>query len=280
MIYIEEDYAPDVPLSHARIGYDNRVTTATADSALPDFPAASVANPLTYEFWRPMGTSGVLTATFAAGPVDYVGIAAHNMAGGSVHVEVLSNPEPQTGLYVEDGYWVDGYAANSGFVFPPQLPIVFPVDNSPIMLLFRERQAFGVRITVSGSAPAIGVLYAGKALAMQRKVWGGINPINFTRRTTIRPNVSEGGQWLGRSIIRQGSETSVTWRNLSYDWYKSDFDPFVEAARTRPFFFGMKPDKYPEITGYVWTAEDITPSISGTRNYVDVTVGMEGLSIE
>lgn len=256
MIYIQDDYTPDVPLSHARIGYDNRVTTATAGSAINGFPASSVANPLTYEFWRPVGTSGVLTALFNAGPVDYVGIAAHNMAGGSVKVEVLVGAS-----------WVE-------------IDTVSPTSNAPLMFLFAQVTASGVRLTVSGTAPSIGVLYAGKVLAMQRKVWGGINPINFARRTTIRPNVSEGGQWLGRSIIREGSETSVTWRNLSYDWYKSDFDPFVEAARTRPFFFAMKPDKYPEISGYVWTADDITPSISGTRNFMDVTVGMEGLSIE
>ena len=256
MVFYESDFAPTVPLSHARIGYDNRVTTATADSTLNGFPASSVANPLTYEFWRPAGTSGVLTALFNAGPVDYVGIASHTLKDALVRVEALVG-----------GVWTF-------------INLVQPNSNDPLIFLFNEVQAAGVRITVTGSNLSIGVLYAGKALAMQRMVWGGINPINLTRRTTIRPNVSESGQWLGRSIIREGSETSVTWRNLTYDWYKAEFDPFVAAARTRPFFFAMRPDKYPEISGYVWTAEDITPSISGTRNYMDVTVGMEGLSIE
>jgi hypothetical protein len=256
MIYFDENFAPDVPLNHARIGINNLVTTAEADSALAGFPASAVTNPLTYEFWRPVGGSGVLTAEFDAGPVDYVGIAAHNLQGGTVKVEVKVG-----------GSWV-------------VIDEVEPESNAPLMFLFDKVEAEGVQITVDGEDASIGVVYAGQAIAMQRRVWGGINPINFSRKTTIRPNVSENGQWLGRSIIREGSATTVSWRNLEYNWYREYFDPFVEQARITPYFFAMRPDKYPEISGYVWTNGDITPTISGVQNYLDVSVEMEGLSIE
>ena len=256
MIYFDEAFAPDVPLNHARIGINNLITTATADSELQGFPASAVANPLTYEFWRPDGASGVLTAEFDEGAVDYVGIASHTLQGATVKVEL---------------------EVGSAFV---EIDTVTPDSNAPMMFLFDEVDASGVRITVTGADLSVGVIYAGKSIAMQRRVWGGINPLNFSRKTAIRPNVSEGGQWLGRSIVREGSNTTVSWRNLEYGWYKEYFDPFVEQARVRPYFFAMRPDKYPEISGYVWTNADITPTISGVQNYLDVTVEMEGLAIE
>jgi hypothetical protein len=261
MIYLSDfsSYNPPYPLTHARIGINNVVRDGeiTATSEIEGFPPRAVGNALTYEFWRPQNGTGTITVGFPSQIIDYVGIAAHNLRGGNVIVEHSTNATSWTTI-------------NN----------VTPQKNSPMMFIFPPVTAGFIRVTVSATNASVGVIYAGKTIEMQRAVFGGINPINFSRATTIRPNQSESGVWLGRNVIREGSETAVTWQNLTYDWYKANFDDFAEESRKYPFFFAMRPETYPEIVGYVWTNGDIIPTTSGVRNFLSVTVPMQGVSIE
>jgi hypothetical protein len=262
MIYISDDfltYNPPYPLTHARIGMDNAVRTAeiSATSAIDGFPASAVGNALTYEYWRPVNGTGTITAGFAEQSIDYIGIASHNLAGGSVTVEHSMNGATWTTVRT-----------------------VSPENNAPLMFLFQPVQAKYIRVLVAATNASVAVIYAGKTLEMQRAVFGGISPVNFGRSTVIRPNESESGLWLGRNVIRQGSETSVTWQNLTYDWYKDNFDKFAKDAIKYPFFFAMRPATYPEMTGYMWTQGDIVPTLSGIRNYLNVSVPMLGVEVD
>jgi hypothetical protein len=260
MIIIEPTFDPEIPLSHSRIGINNiaRTGTVTASSAQAGFPASAAKNPLTYEFWRP-STFPAWWAVDAGAPVtvDYVGIGASKTTGCTIGVEYSTDNDT----------WVAVDSAGS--------------DSTPTMMfLFTPIIARYWRVTVSGSNASFGAIYIGKVLEMQRACYAGLSPINFNRTSVIRPNVSEGGQWLGRTLIRQGSEMSVGFRHLDYDWYKDNFDPFVDQARSYPFFFAWRPDNYPESVGYVWTSADIAPSTMGIRDLLQVDFSMQGLSVE
>lgn len=262
MIIIEPTFNPVIPLTHSRIGIDNivRTATVTASSAVAGFPAIAAKNPLTYEFWEPASLPATWNVdALAARDVNYCGIASHTLGttGSTVILEYSMN----NSTWVE----VDRHS---------------PIDNSPIMFLFSAITARYWRLNVDGTSPKIGVVYLGMTLEMQRACYAGISPIEMNRQTVIRPNVSEGGQWLGRSIIRGGSQMSVAFSHLTYDWYKANFDPFVELARSYPFFFAWRPEGYPETIGYVWTGADIAPSTMGVRDFLSVSFDMEGLAIE
>jgi hypothetical protein len=232
--------------------------TVTASSAVAGFPASAAANPLTYEFWRPETVPATWAVDAgAAVTCNYIGIAAHTLQGAEVEIE-----------YSLDNSTWEKIGSNG------------PTNNAPIMFLFAPITARYWRIVVKNQVSSIGVVYIGQTLDMQRPCFAGLSPINFTRETVIRPNRSESGQWVGRSIVRQGSSMSVSFRHLEYDWYKNNFDPFVEEAREYPFFFAWRPDDYPETVGYVWTAQDITPSTMGIRNLLEVGFEMQGLAIE
>ena len=90
----------------------------------------------------------------------------------------------------------------------------------------------------------------------------------------------EGGQWLGRSIIRKGVTTSYQWRHLKAAWYRQYFDPFVKSARTTPFFIAWRPETYPNEVAYAWAKSDIRPSNMGIRDFMEVTLSVEGLTDE
>jgi hypothetical protein len=252
---------PPFPLNHARIGIESILTNSnvTASSESSGFPASALSNPLTYDQWRPSSVpASVSVDNGSTVDVDYIGIAAHNLSS--------------VGAVIDVEYSTDGVS----WILLQELS---PGDNGPIMLLFETITARYFRFTVEASDVFyIGAVYIGQALVMQRSIYGGHAPITLSRSTEFSPNRSEGGQWLGRSIVRKGTETSYDWSNLTALWYRQHFDPFVKLARTRPFFIAWYPSKFPQEVGFVWVNSDIKPQNMGVRDFMSVSMNVVGLT--
>ena len=154
-------------------------------------------------------------------------------------------------------------------------------DDRPVMTLVRKATSHKFRLRFVGqSTPVVGVIYMGKALEMARPLYGGHTPINLARTTVIRPNISERGQFLGRSIIRSGASGSWTWNNLPAAWVRKHLDPFIEAVRTLPFFSLWRPATFPGEAAYCWTSGDQAPVNTGTRNLMSFGLDAQGLGHE
>ena len=145
------------------------------------------------------------------------------------------------------------------------------------MFLFLPVSARYWRLLITVAIPSIAVVYIGQALDMQRMIYQGHTPLTLSRTTELSNNISEGGQYLGRSIIRKGAKTGFGWQHLKADWYRANFDPFVKAARTAPFFIAWRPSQYPSEMGFVWVDGDIAPSNSGPRDFMAVDMNVMGL---
>lgn len=247
----------EVPLTHARIGYKSVVqdltTTLTATSAASGFDVDSLREYNTFERWQATSTATqVISITPATGTsTDYLGISNHNFGTISATVTLQYSNNNSSWTTVE------------AFI---------PADDTAIMLLFADITAPFWRVVIAGSsaAPAAAVLFLGKTLAMQRAIYQGHTPINLSRQTELRPTTSEGGQWLGRSIVRKAIQTSYSWSNLKAAWYRANFDPFVEASLKQPFFIAWRPLSYPLEVAYAWTSGDIAPTNSGPKDYMSV----------
>jgi hypothetical protein len=252
---------PPFPFTHTRIGYDSWLPQCNviASSEEAGFPADAVLNPLPYDWWRPTGLTSTLTFDRgAAVEADYIGLAGHNMGDHGVVVTAEYSPDNVT--------WT-------------QVAEFSPGRNVPIMILFTKATMRFVRLTfVAESIFRLGVAYCGVALAMQRAIYAGHSPINLARTTTFINSRSDAGQWLGRSVIRKGSTTSFDFNNLTPDWYREYFEPFVQAARFAPFFIAWRPSTYPNEVGYCWTERDIVPQNSGTRGFMNVSLQVQGLT--
>lgn len=265
MIVIQTGYSPTRPLTQARICYDTitRDGSLSASGEQVGFEADAAVNSLTYESWKP----DALPATWridagSAVDVDYVAIASHTLGtdGATVKVQRSDN----------DADWTDVTDAT-----------VTPTDDSPILFLFTSESHRYWRIHVSGSTvPTIGVVYIGEELAMTRPIYGGHSPLDMSRNTVVRPMKSERGQFLGRSIVRTGFSTGYSWTNLDPTFYRNEFDPFVESARSYPFFIAWRPSGFLNDVGYVWTTSDIKPTNSGVRGFMQVSIDVEGLGID
>lgn len=257
-LYLQPDFVET--LNKARIGWQTVTfdATATADSEEVGFEADSVLNPLTYERWKPTSLPAELVIDAGEiADIDYIGIAAHTLRGNSVTLSYSDDDVTYT-----------------------QIIDFVPGDNGAIMVLFDEVATRYIKIEINGSGdiPEIGVVYAGLALQMQRAIYQGHSPGNLSRSSTQRPQVTEGGQWIGRVVTRRGYQTSYNWSNLDADWYRENFEPFVKAAISRPWFIAWRPNKFPDEVLYAWTDDDIQPTNSGPRNLMQVTVAANGFS--
>ena len=251
---------PNQPLNHARILYAPIAGTITADGADGDL----AANDFTSQKWA----CGTLPAdwtlvTAANASVDTVFIAAHNL--GSTGSTVIIKT-----------------AATVGGAFTTRATVV-PADDSAIAVMINSGgtpyviREIQIEITGASDAAKIGIIRAGVALQMQRPVFGGVRPIGLNRLVETRHAISETGQWLGRTIQRQASRTTMDWQNLSAAWVRSDFRPFSLALPQTPFGFVQNPLRMPESVAWCWTDQAPAPENMGVRDLMSVSLEITGL---
>lgn len=231
--------------------------TVTASSEQSGFTAVSASNELTYERWRPTA----LPATWvldcgAAKSVNYCGIAAHTLTGKTVVLESST----------DNAVWTTQLSAN-------------PTDNSPIVLMLVATvtaRYWRIRVVANTNStiPSVGAVFFGNYLQLPLGIEVGIAPLSLSRRTTYSGNISEGGNWLGRSIKRTGKTGSLPLKGIPRDWYMNNLDPTLLRVRYKPFFVAACPLTMPWEIAYAWLKDDPKPTATAGM-LMDVTLNLE-----
>lgn len=265
----------DPAVTHPMIGYEQLVSSngsnISATTEDPEYPASNVANFSTAQGWKALTPSPAVdnyltVITGTAELVDYLGVAGHNFgtAGCTVSVEGQSYASPLPA-------WVE-------------LASTTPTDDEPIVFRWTPQQLYAVRLKVTtGSVPAeCGILYVGRLLLMPRSLptGGRFTPFPFGRRVNAVDGFSQGGSYLGRVIISEHEESEIAFEYLDASWYRTYFDPFVEAAVTRPFFLAWDPSNYPGDLGFAWCPPGSIPQaeVDPITGRHDVTLTMVGVA--
>lgn len=247
------------------IGWRNVVTilNVAASTEDVDFPAVNLANPSTVLKWLATDAEETfVTVTFDdATEVDYVGIARHNFGSSEIAVRI-------------EGSYAGVWSVISDEVVPPDdTPLIFRFDaTSP--------EALRVRMAEGDDAPTMAVLYVGRLTVMER----GINldtphtPFRFSRVTNTIQGRSEAGDYLGSIVTGSHSEMAEQFSHISASWYRSEFDPFAEAAIESPFFYAWRPSEYPLEVGYAKLTADIQPQLNPKTGRFTIQMSMWGLT--
>jgi len=256
------------PAKNPRIGYHNLLTAATtiltSTTVPPGMEKENLTDYFSWTYWRSANYPATLTIDAgSAQDVDYVGIAGHTLFSDQSSVKVEYSTNATT--------WTE-------CVSP-----FYPASNAPLMFIFSAVTARYFRVTLAavggGTLPAaIGVLNIGQTLVIPHSLYVGHTPITMRKITDIRPNKTEAGQWIGRSVIRRGNSASVELTHLSADWYRSNFQEFVDHAINYPYFFSWRPDEYPREVGFGWTDEDIIPQLTGPGDMMSVSFEITGIA--
>jgi hypothetical protein len=228
------------PLSTPRIGWRRRTGTVAASTSAAGYPAANAASYRTDSFWRPTALPATWRLDAGAGvSVGYVGIAAHDLGSRVCTVLVQSS--------TDDVNWTTRLT-------------IAPTDDTAIFGLFASATARYWRLNISGSfgEPTIGVIQFGLPTEFPRPaVYAPSISFQRTRNVTYSANITEGGQWAGRSIVRTTLAPEMTVNHLSETWIGAEWDAFALHAETSPFFVADRPGSYPASCAYAWTTADL-----------------------
>lgn len=252
---------PDHPL----VGWDNIVTDSNiaATSAADGYPASNLAAPITFREWRATSNAQQYLTITTDGITenDYVAIAVHNFGeiGSQVSVEEFVG-----------GSWSEVAS-----------PAIF-ADNDPILWRFTPgaRSQLRVRIQAGSAAARAAVIYCGKLLIMERRIYAGHTPMPHGRVSNISNGFSESGQFLGRILLGASRATQAAFRLLTPSWYRENMEPFLQVAQTTPFFFAWRPASYPLEVGYGALSQDAIPvnGDASDNNLIAITLSMKGVA--
>jgi len=256
--------APSLSLNNPMFGYRNFVTATgiSADTEDPDYPASNLANPLTFPDaeWRAADTTDqYLTFTIAEiDPANFLGIAGHNF--GSAEIAILVE------VFV-DGDWEE------------LIPEHMPADDSPLMYRFEEQSVSQFRIHLAeGNEPGHAAFVSfGPALIAQRRLYVGHAPLKMARSTDVVSGMSEASDFLGRVVLGESVGTTIDFKNLTPDWYRANFDPFLVAAKRVPFFFAWRPLQYPQEVGFCWLTNNPKPVNQRNNGMMSVQLQVNGI---
>lgn len=151
-----------------------------------------------------------------------------------------------------------------------------PATNDALLFLDTDKAGRYLQIYVTGGSimPQIPVIYAGRVLVMEKMPSGPFMPITMADDSELHASMSDGGQFLSQGFRRNGFSSSITFKFLTSEWVRANFEPFKKAARRLPYFLAWNPEEFPEEVGYCWTQKPINPTYNGTRTYMDVSWSM------
>jgi hypothetical protein len=257
------DVADSLSLDHPVIGWRNVVTASTivADAEDANYPASNLANPATHLEWR--GTSTALQyltiTTNEVDPIDYVAVAKHNWSTAEIPVSI------------------EGYI---GGIWTEIVEEVILPDDGPALFRFTSQSLSQVRFKLAAGSviPRTAVVYCGKLLVVERKVYVGHTPLPHARKSSIANGRSEAGNFLGRIVLGSWRESNVPLSLITPAWYRTYMDPFLAVAKNTPFFFGWRPQSYPREVGYGWLTDDPMPVPTGPSNLIALDLKIDGVA--
>ncbi len=246
------------------IGYHNLVTgtniTTTTEST--SYPAINLANVATYLKWQGTDDSSDEYITMdlqSVDDVDYVGVAKHNWFTQQITVSL---------------------EAFNGSTWDEVVQEFIPPTDEALIMRFTPQGITQLRIRLQPGldVPEASVVYAGKLLVMQRRLYVGVTPVNMARVAQVVNGRSESGNFLGRIVRNEALKLSVQFQNLTPSWYRTYLDPFIRASKDVPFFFAWRPGTYPYEVGYCWLMGDPIPSNQSSNGNMRISFDIGGIA--
>lgn len=259
-----------ITANNPRIGWHSFVlhgaVSASSEQAL--YPAFHLANPTTYLKWKASdsGTQIVIVTTEQLEAVDYFAVYGHNWGSRAVTLDFE-------------------YSNDGGATWTPAIPPTIPNDDRVIFRQFPRVTGDAFRLILTPHEDDVyadpieaTVLHIGRVLELERRLYVGHAPLTLNRVQQVSTGRSEGGQFLGRTLIQTFYETAVDLKNLTPDWYRDNLDFLARVAATQPFFWTWRPGDYPAEAGYAWATSNIRPTNESANGSMAVQFGMQGVS--
>lgn len=247
--------------SNARIAYENLLENGVVGASNEDldYPVQNAFDWRTSDYFRPAipGTVIIELDLAAADSADYFAFYGHDLYahGGTIKLQ-----------YWNGSSYVDCFAA------------VKPADNSPRLISFTSRTSDYWRVVITcTSVFSIAVISFGTMLPLEQGMYMGWTPPQFGRATQVIDSMSDGGAFLGRSVISNGVRSSIMINHASDAWMRASWLPFVRHAELKPFFFVPNIVTYPLECVFAMTEGDIPAPAQSAYGFMSVSMSIRGM---
>lgn len=236
-----------------------------------DGSAANAVTGTTYDYWVVDATSTAVTleATFNTSRAPtFAGIAGHNIAdlGGTLRVQRSDNGST----------WED---VGTGAVTPTTNEAVgFYFDPGSATKYWRLR----VANIASGQQVQVGVFFLGKAVVIPTRVYQGITPPIRPNAVTLSSNISEGGHFLGSTVVNRGIGSTFPLSHVSPEFIRGTdnsegFASFIDHFnRGNPFWFAWRPEKYGDLFWCIRKGAELSPTNTGPGELMGFDLNLRG----
>ncbi len=229
------------------IGYTNLVKTGTVTvtSEATGYEKANAQSYKTSTWWQASaaGTVYYYVDMGSAVSVDSWGVAGHDLGDNSGTIK------PQ---YSATGAWA-GEELDLDTVQTPSATVFRKVAS-------QSARYYRFEIVSTGSASFIGNLFLGVALALPKGMPAGFAPANLNRDRKIYNNMSEGGNYLGRVLIKKGAKVTINQKNITRSWIDSSWASLINHIELYPFYFAWDTTNHPSDMAYCMVNKVTHPS--------------------
>jgi len=232
------------------LGYDNAYLRAgavvSADAEDTGFPASNAASWLiTGGGWRASSvTDAKLNLTLPASEsINSFALYKHNLGTlGGITVKLQ---------YSSDGVtWFD---------YPGSAQI--PADDDCIYFIGDPQSARYWRIDFANipvaSTLIVGQAFIGLSLQMFNPPEPGFTPPQFALNNKYISSRADGGDFLGRSLVRKGAKMSFTNSIVHKDWMRANWADFMAAVEKTPFYYSWDSTNYPAEVAFCYVDKKI-----------------------
>jgi hypothetical protein len=234
---------------NSHIGYDslflrsNAIVSASDEDA--GFPIENGTNWLTYAGgWRTsvIGQNTVAVAFPGATSANSYALFKHNLGdiGGTVKLQ-----HSDDGVIFTDVAGSEKTPANNKCIF-----FVFPTEAHPVWrLVFTGIESMETLI--------VGQLFIGPTLQVFGGPETGWTPPNLAFNDQFINSRADGGDFLGRSLIRKGNKTSFNVSAVAADWIRQFWEPFLNVAQLQPFYYAWNTVAFEDEVAYCYTEDNV-----------------------
>ena len=210
------------------IGYQNYLETALsviASSEVAGFEVENAWSGFIFDYWQPNATvTPSITVDMGADVyVDYYAMANYYTTSNSGYTKCMLSWS--TDNFAASDNLVCQYRPGEDEPFFIRLPV-------PISARYWRFQFF----TGGSLQPKIGALSFGISLQVPEGLDVSFYPPHLSMKDNVLNNDSQGGAFIGRSIQQYGSQATMQLSNMDSSWVRGEWLPFLEHARTKPFF--------------------------------------------
>lgn len=211
---------------HCYLGLTNEVESATlsATSEATDHEVELVQTWTTFDTWASSGAGGdtITIDLGSAKAIDAWGLAGHNLdVAGDVDVE----------------------SSTDNVTWTPRASYTATDTRSVFRVLSAPVTARYWRFIFEGAAQVyVGHVYLGAALQLPKAPDPDFTPPYWDDDDEVMNNQTEGGAFLGRSLIRRGGKTDATWSFVEATWVRTNWRAVLDHVRLNPFYFAWAAD--------------------------------------